>query len=260
MEKYRLYIDESGTHNYSDKDSIKHRYLGIVGVIVAVSDYQSDIQPKIIGLKKMFSEDPDDLVLLHRDEIVNKQGAFAKLADKEFESRFNEGLIDLLENGNYVLCGIVLDKKSHFDRYDKAATHPYHYCLNVLLERYVLFLEENGVTGDVMSEARGKKEDSALRDAYERFYLRGTNFISTERIQERLTSKKIKLRTKQNCAEGLELADLLVLATKFHVLNTYNVIKELNDNFSKVIVDKTQPKFRHNGNGYVKGYGIKLIE
>lgn len=259
MEKYRLYIDESGTHDYSEKETIKHRYLGLIGVIVALTDYQSDIQPKIFELKRMFSEDPDELVLLHRDEIVNRQGPFVKLYDLGFESKFNESLLDLLDTGNYILCGIVLDKKSHYERYGKAATHPYHYCLNVLLERYVLFLEEKQLRGDVVSEARGKREDGALRDAYSRFYLKGTNFISPERIQDRLTSQDIKLRTKKNCAEGLELADLLVLATKFYALKTYNIISELTDNFGLMVIDKIHKKFRHNGAGGVKGYGIKLI-
>jgi hypothetical protein len=261
MNKYRLYIDESGSHNYSNKDSIKSRYLGLLGVIIGFGNYQENIQPKLISLKKMFSSDPDNLVVLHRDEIVNQQGPFSKLADLSFKENFDQNLGDLLANGEFVLCAVVLDKKSHLTRYKTAAYHPYHYCLNVILERYTFFLEEVDGLGDVMSEARGKVEDNALRNAYQNFFNNGTSFCKINKVQKRLTSKDIKLRTKEKSTEGLELADLLVLASKLYVLYSYGKISSLTDNFCKIIMDKTSCKFRKDkSSGKVKGFGIKLIE
>lgn len=261
MDKYRLYIDESGTHNYSTKDSIKSRYLGLLGVIIAVDDYQKTVQPRVIGLKKMFSTDPDKLVVLHRDEIVNQQGPFFKLANPDFEKDFNQKLDDLLTNGEYVLCAVVLDKKAHLNRYKTAALHPYHYCLNVVLERYVFFLDEVDGVGDVMSEARGKVEDTALRGAFKNFYDNGTYYCKADRVQKRLSSKDIKLRTKKDTTEGLELSDLLVLASKLYILFIYGKIVNLTDNYCKKIMSKMIAKFRRNKiNGRIKGYGLKLID
>jgi len=261
MSKYRLYIDESGSHEYSDSVSIKRKYLGLLGVIIEVDEYESNIQPQVIELKKMFSTDPDELVVLHRDEIVNKQGAFSKLTDPGFESKFNEKLETLLNKSNYILCGVVLDKKIHLDRYKSTALHPYHYCLNVILERYVFFLEQVNASGDVMSESRGKKEDDALRGAYFNFYSNGTFFCGAPRVQRRLTSNKIKLRTKAKTAEGLEIADLLVLASKFLTLKMYEKIETLTDNFSKQIMKWVWEKYRRCPNStVVKGFGLKLIE
>lgn len=71
-----------------------------------------------------------------------------------------------MKNLDYTLCAVVLDKKSHLERYQKSAFHPYHYCTNVLLERYVFYLQENGGRGDVLAEARGKREDHALKEEY----------------------------------------------------------------------------------------------
>src|SRR5689334_20587479 len=96
MDHYRLYIDESGTHDYSERDTVKHRYLGILGVMIKVEEYESRVQPGIIGLRKIFSEDPDDLVVLHRDEIVNKQGAFSKLENTTVQTTFDTQLLELL--------------------------------------------------------------------------------------------------------------------------------------------------------------------
>lgn len=261
MVKYRLYIDETGSHNYSTKDSISSRYLGLIGVIISVDEYQENIQPKVVTLKKMFSSDPDNLVVLHRDEIVNQQGMFGKLSDPSFKDEFNRNLNDLVSNGEYVICAVVLDKKSHLSRYKTSAYHPYHYCLNVILERYTFYLEEVGGVGDVMAEARGKLEDNALRDAYQNFYNSGTYFCKSGRVQNRLTSNDIKLRTKEKSTEGLELADLLVLASKFYILYSYKRIQVLTDNYCKEIIKKMLAKFRKDKlSGRIKGFGIKLIE
>jgi len=261
MSKYRLYIDETGSHEYSKNDSIPRRYLGLIGVFVEAEEYERNIQPRVIELKKMFSSDPDNLTVLHRDEIVHKQGPFSVLDDETTKNSFNTKLLSLLCDTNYTLCGVVLDKKTHLERYGRAAVHPYHYCLSVLLERYTFFLGEIDSRGDVMSEARGKKEDAALRGAYSSFYQNGTFYCPSTKVQARLTSNDIKLRTKEKSAEGLELADLLVLATKFFILKEYAAIPELTDNFSKTIIENVERKFRCDPSspGKKKGFGIKLI-
>ena len=91
--KYRLYIDESGTHNYCLNNDIKSRYLGLTGIIISEKANVEVLQPKLLELKRMFANDPDELPVLHREEIVNKKGVFAKLNDANFEKEFNEELI-----------------------------------------------------------------------------------------------------------------------------------------------------------------------
>ena len=130
--KFRLYIDESGTHNYSISDDIKNRYLGLTGFIISERSNVEVLQPALLELKRMFANDPDELPVLHRTDIVNKRGVFAKLNDKDIEKKFNEKFLYLLKNLDYALCAVVLDKKSHLKRYQKSAFHPYHYCTNVL--------------------------------------------------------------------------------------------------------------------------------
>lgn len=256
---YRLYIDESGNHNYSSSPDIGHKYLGLTGVIVDVETYEKDFQPRIQAMKKLFSTDPDDLPILHREDIINKTGDFTKLNDPETEKQFNSILMSLLKDVDYHISAVVIDKAAHFKKYQTAAMHPYHYCLTTMLERYVHFLEVRG-RGDVLSESRGTKEDMSLKEAYQHFYNFGTNFRTPASLQQFLTSKEIKIKSKQKAVAGLELADLLSLPTKLDVLRDNKLLPALTENFTKRIIDEIQPKYCvGNSNHHVRGYGKKLL-
>lgn len=257
--KYRLYIDESGTPTYSKENFIGSRYLALVGIIVSEQQNIKVLQPTLRDLKLMLAHDPDELPVLHREDIVAKNGAFARLQDKEIEKRFNDIFLGLLKNLDYKICAVVLDKTSHLERYQKSAFHPYHYCLNVLLERYAFYLGELGARGDVLAEARGKNEDTALKEEYKSFYERGTYYCKIPLIQQHLTSKEIKVKPKEKMFSGLEFADLLSLAAKLDTLYCYGKITALDDNFCKVIVEHIQDKYRKSPGGVIKGFGKKLI-
>lgn len=257
--KYRLYIDESGTHSYSNSNNIKQRYLSLTGIIISSEDYESDICPKLLEIKKVFTDDIDDLPILHREDIQNKEGVFSKLNDPSIQKQFDEKLLSLYENGNYTICTVVIDKKEHYSRYDQAAEHPYHYCLTVLLEKYVSYLKNKG-KGDVVAEARGGNEDLALKKVYKHFYNNGTAFKSKQSIQESLTSNEIKIKPKEKGIDGLQLADLLSLPTKLYVLFRYKRHENLSDNFTLEIIKKIRTKYYRSAyNGKIMGYGIKLL-
>ena len=257
--KFRLYIDESGTHDYSVADDIKHRYLGLTGIIISDKENIEVLQPRLLEMKRLVASDPDELPILHREEIVNKKGDFAKLNDPEIEKQFNNKLFDLLDNMDFTICAVVLDKKSHYERYQKSAYHPYHYCMNVLIERYVFCLQEKGARGDVLAEARGQKEDQALKEEYKRFYEGGTYFCKPPFVQQFLTSKEIKIKPKSKMFVGLEFADLLSLATKLDILENNKKIPALNENFCKVVVGKIQKNYRCSPSKKIDGFGRKLI-
>lgn len=256
---FRLYVDESGTHSYSTSPDIKQRYLGLTGVIIDSETYEIEVQPRIIRLKKLFSIDPDDLPILHREDLINKTGPFTKLNDPIIEQQFNTQFLSLLTDVNYCVCSVVIDKTSHFAKYQKAANHPYHYCMTTMLERYVHYLSTRG-RGDVLVESREKVEDSALKLAYQHFYEDGTYFLRSKSVQTYLTTHEIKIKPKIKGIEGLEFADLLALPTKLDTLKTYGVLPTLSMNFTKQIIDAIQPKYCYwNGNGIVKGCGKKML-
>lgn len=257
--KYRLYIDESGTHCYSKSTKIKERYLSLTGIIINLSDYEEDIKPRLLEIKKLFTDDLDNLPILHREDIQNKAGLFKKLDNPDTTKKFDSLLLDLYTNGKFIIITVTIDKTQHFEKYGTSANHPYHYCLTVLLEKYISFLINKG-TGDAMAESRGGEEDMALKEAYKFFYDNGTFFRSNILIQSLLTSKEIKIKPKIRGIDGLQLADLLSLPTKLYVLYAYKITSKLDDNFNLKIMKVIKNKFYRNENTKKGiGYGIKLL-
>jgi len=64
MINYRMYIDESGDHTYSDDDNPAKRYLGLIGLIIETEYYRKKFQPDFENLKKKyFYYHPDDPVI-----------------------------------------------------------------------------------------------------------------------------------------------------------------------------------------------------
>lgn len=260
MALHRLYIDESGTHGYTDNGSVKQRYLSLAGIFISEEQTVNVLQPGILAMKRLVSDDPDELPGLHRSEIVYKSGAFVKLQDPEIEHRFNEIFLGLLRDMEYCLCSIVLDKSTHLQRYERSALHPYHYCMTMMLERYTFHLQGRAGQGDVMVEARSPEEDRTLRDLYTNFYEKGTFYCGAGGIQKVLTSRELKLKKKEKMIAGLEFSDLLALAMKLDTLQSHGAIPEIQtDNFCRTIIENIQPKYRAVG-GKTTGYGKKLVQ
>lgn len=262
--KYRLYIDESGALGYSSKplneQNFKERYLSLTGIIVEDQDNENILQPEMLNIRRLFTDDPDTLPILHRDEICKKEGLFIKLNDADFKTRYTKALESLIDGLPFKIITIVVDKAAHKEKYGAASMNPYHYSIDLLLERYVKYLQPNKSTGDVMIEARGKKEDRLLQQEYTRFYTIGTYYIPASAIQNKLTSKKIKVKDKKLGIAGLQLADSLSLPSKLDVLKTYKVInKDLVENYTKILISKIQSKYHKNGYGTVIGVGKKLV-
>ena len=156
-------------------------------------------------------------------------------------------------------CGIVisvcLDKKSHKDTYSVWRYEPYHYCLALLLERYILFLEQNNVQGDLLAESRGGKEDRKLKDSFSRLWREGTEYISPERIKTALTSKQLKVKPKSNNVAGLQIADMIAHPSRTEILLENGMRDADLAPFAKKIVEILSVKYyQHQGRIFGKKY------
>lgn len=131
---YIASIDEVGNHDLIHADDPNHRFLSLTGVILE-SDYTIHVlQPEMDQIKReFFQHDPDEPVIFHRKELVNKRPPFHPLRDLETEQRFNMALLTALARWDYRVVTVVIDKKAHRDQYQVWRYHPYHYCLAVLL-------------------------------------------------------------------------------------------------------------------------------
>jgi len=208
--KFRFYVDEVGNSDLGASQEPNHRYLSLTGIIFELGYVDTTVFPAIEGLKrKYFGSHPDEPIVLHRKELVNKKPPFDSLQAPEVEQAFNRDLLDLLRSLDYVVITTVIDKLEHQQRYRVWRFDPYHYCLTTLVERFVLWLKRYNGVGDVMAESRGGKEDRRLKDSFERVYKLGSDFMKPEEFAVQLTSRQLKVKPKANNIAGLQLADLI---------------------------------------------------
>jgi len=261
MSLYRIYIDEVGNHDLTHADDLNERFLSLTGVILESTYTLNSLQPEMNHIKReFFQRDPDEPVIFHRKEIINKRPPFHPLRDPEIERQFNTVILNALEKWDYEVVTIVIDKKAHRDQYQVWHYHPYHYCLKVLLERFVLFLHYGGNKGDVLVEKRGGIEDNKLIDSYIRLYDQGTDNISKELWQSCLTSRQLKLKDKSANSAGLQLADLIAHPSRREILIKNQLISDRRDIFGdQICAILRRTKYLRSKYGKIPGYGTKLL-
>jgi len=262
VKRYRLYIDESGDHTYFNLEDPAKRYLGLTGTLIETEYYRIAFQPEMESLKQQhFPHNPDEPVILHREDIINRRGPFWRLRDVENEQAFNNDFLRFTKGKDYRVITVVIDKKTHIEQYGEVAYHPYHYCLAVLLERYCGFLNFYGAQGDVLAESRGGREDQQLKQAYRVVYNVGTQQRDAEFFKRGLTSSEIKLKPKLANIAGLQLSDLLAYPSKQEILIEERRIDDPGDIFGKRICQCIQEKYNKQiYEGRIKGYGKILLQ
>ena len=157
--KYRLYVDEVGNADLKCCAHVNHRYLSLNGVILEWTYVADRFAPALESLKRQyFGYHPDDAVILHRKEMVNATGPFGVLQDKQVRHSFDNDLLALLSDLEFRVITVVMDKYEHKERYKVWQFSPYHYCLQLILERYVQWLGRQEATGGMcwrkVAEAR----------------------------------------------------------------------------------------------------------
>jgi hypothetical protein len=260
MKKYRIYIDEVGNNDLRSSDNTNHRYLSLTGLIFELEYVKNVVIPSLEQLKqKYFPSHPDEPIILHRKELVNKKYPFNSLKDKEVEMKFNKDFLDLINELDYVLVSVLIDKKEHSDKYQTWKYDPYHYCLEIILERFFFFLQENDSKGDVMIESRGGKEDQRLKDSFSRNYIHGTHYVESEKLQKRLTSKELKVKPKMLNIACLQLADLLAHPSHRFMFRKFNIDEGKSYTFGDEIIKILERKYYKGPSGKIEGYGIKFL-
>ena len=235
------------------------RYLGLTGVIMRLQYEQGEFTDRLNALKILIFGRSD--FCLHRREIIDRRPEpFTVLKDEEKRKQFGQQAIALMEESKYRVFTVVIDKREHKAKYAVWQFQPYHYCLTVMLERYVQWLHRLNAAGDVMAESRGKKENKQLAKAYRRIYMRGTDHVSANIFQARLTSNEIKLKQKVANVSGLQLADLIA-SPSCRELVCKMTKQPMTAEFGKRVVEILYRKkyLRSVYDGHVYGWGIKWL-
>ena len=255
--KFRIYIDEVGNPDLDSSDDPNHRFLSLCGVVLELGYVQAALHPQMEAIKgKYFRSHPDDPVIFHRKEMVNARHPFECLGDPATAEAFDHELLGLLASWQYTVISVCLDKKRHKETYTTWRYDPYHYCLAVLLERFVFFLNQEEACGDVMAESRGGKEDLRLKDSYARLWDKGTSYVAPDQFQRRLTSRQLKVKTKANNIAGLQLADLLAHPGRNEILQDNQALGRPIAPFAQKVIRILQGKYYQRGGSI---YGKKML-
>lgn len=265
MALYRIYIDEVGNEGMK-RSNIQHpndRYLSLTGIILEANYYTDVFYPKLFRFKSThipgYPDNPQGKsYCLHRKDILKRQNGFEFLNNNEKRKHFDTDLLKIVRDTDYTVISVVIDKLAHLDTYGSFSYHPYYYCLRVIIERYVIFLENNLSRGDVMIEARTKNKDRELKNSFEDLYSVGTSHIPSERIHNVLTSRTIKIKPKEKNIYGLQLADMIAYPS-YAGIKSQKLKLALTANFSGKIFQMLSDSKYHRVGKRIWGIGKKWL-
>jgi len=255
--KYRMYIDEVGSPDIASSENPLHRFLSLTGVIIDLDYVKTVLHTQVEQLKTdYFGSHPDEPVIFHRKEMLGAKNPFTTLREPHVRNRFDNDILQLIDSWDFIVISVCLDKQSHKETYQVWRYDPYHYCLAILLERYMFFLEYNQVIGDIMAESRGGKEDERLKQSFSRLWQKGTEYIKPERFHNVFTSKQLKVKPKANNISGLQLADLIAHPSRNEILQENGLLDRPLPPFGKKVIEILKNKYYQKG-GCV--FGKKFI-
>lgn len=257
---YRLYLDEVGTDDLTHTEKDKHRFLSLTGLIMDVGHARDELEPKLDWIKsRIFGHDPDDPLVFHRKEILGLKGPYGCLSDTRKRDLFNKSILRVIDIIDYTVITALIDKSWMLRQRHWTKTHPYHYLMEIMVEKYAQFLERKNDIGDIMPEARLGKKDEALQGAFEEIKKKGNNFISSDRINSVIRANNLKFRTKKDNIAGLQLCDLI--AHPSHINTRFRMNHEVNlGEFStKVVEILEKKKYDRSLRGKILGYGVKHL-
>lgn len=256
-----MFVDEVGHADLKACADPNGRYLSLTGVIFDLSYYEKTVERWVERLKaKHFEPLPTGKpLILHRKELVNKNWPFAALRDREREAAFNEDLLTVLRELDYTVLSVAIDKLEHVNRYAVWRHHPYHYCQEVLLERFAMWLRRRNAQGNVYAESRGRRDDRELKRASRFIYQHGTSFLGREVLQSVLSTEDVKVFPKSQNVAGLQFADL-VAHPSFKRMMARAAGRDLPENFGgKIATILETQKYDRSPSGRIEGWGCKWL-
>lgn len=259
---YRLYLDEVGTDDLCHLDIDNHRYLSLSGVIIELDHVDKLLNPALRDLKQsVFEIDPDEMVHLHRSDIVKRKSVFGQLNSNAKRILFDRLILELIQNTEFKLITVMIDKRAMTEQRHWEQKHPYHYLMEIIVEKYVQFLERVDNIGDIMPEARQGKKDTKLQEVFAGTKQNGTRFLNgregIQRIHSRIRGSELKFRTKKHNISGLQLCDLVAHPSHMYIRSLQRHEVNLGAFAESILPILNNSKYDRSAWGRIDGYGIK---
>lgn len=243
---YQFFLDETGDHGLSFVDKNFPLFL-LAGCLFKDEDLEK-IEREINDFKKEFFGTTE--VILHSRSIRKCEGAFQILFDLDIKKKFYERLNTIISKTTLIIIGSGVNKENHIKKYGKGAKDPYVLSLSFIIERLVFCLDKKGINAivSIKIEKRGRKEDQQLLNQYNKILDKGTYYVSSERLKNRISN--FESFFKKDNTIGLQIADLCAYPLARNILNPkqpyppFDIIKR------KIYCDN---------NGNYDGYGLKIF-
>jgi len=257
---YRLYVDEVGTDDLTHVEDDNNRYLSLTGVAMRVTEARDGLSPKFDWIKaKVFDHDPDCPLIFHRTDIVQRKRAFGALNDPAKCDLFDRSLFRAIQSTSFTVITAFIDKRGMMNQPRWENQHPYHYLMEILVEKYTQLLERRKDVGDIMPEGRKGKKDAELQAAFESVLNRGTYYVGASRMKASIPHKNLKIRYKPNNVAGLQLCDLLAHPSHMYIRSLLKHPVEIGP-FARRIRDAlVESKYDRSSTDRIVGYGLKWL-
>ncbi len=224
---YYLYLDECGDQNLTNFDP-SFPVFTLCGIIIS-EEKQNVLEEQINALKLRIWNSKQ--IIFHSRDIRKCQNGFENLFDLSLKEDFYVSVNRILEQDIYVIvcCGIL--KEPYIRQYGRM-NDVYGLSLSYIMERTVFYLDDlkdEDIFLTTIVERRGKKEDKALFDYYNRILDTGTYWVKANRIKKYF--KRFEMKWKKENVVGLQVADLIAYPITRHMLNNdgvnyaYDVVK-----------------------------------
>ena len=209
-----LLLDESGDHNLK-RISQNYPVFVLGGVIIDRAYLRNVVKPRM----RQFKLDHfgwDDIVL-HTVDMSKGRGNYSFLADPTLRASFYADLNTMLQELEYQVVACVIRKDAHLNQYGTHAADPYHYSLEILVERFCMALGNQLDSGYIIAEKRNPGLDRELLAAWGNLLTNniGTSYMSSQKIDERIIG--LELKDKKPNLVGMQLADLVVTPIGRHI-------------------------------------------
>ncbi len=211
---YYLYLDECGDQNLASFDN-SFPIFSLCGILVSEKNLPY-FEEEINSIKREFWN--DETVIFHSREIRKHQKKFVNLNDSSIKIRFYDRINNLLsQEGIYVVVCCAVPKRLCIEKLG-TDIDIYGIALSYVLQRSIFYLDEVEPAGRlrIVVEKRGKREDRALQDYYNRILEKGVKYCSEERIKSHIHDFNFSAKTEN--INGLQIADLIAYPISRYVL------------------------------------------
>jgi hypothetical protein len=256
-ERYRLYIDETGTQTL--KTAHADRFLCLMGIIMRQDVHDGQFTASMDAIKSLFFN--DTALVFHRRDMVRGKPPYAALkANPVFASEFETAWLDLVANSHYLAVAGAIDKAAHKEKYKVWQHNPYHYCLEILVERFVRWLVRHRFVGDVVIESRDKWADKRLKAAYSHLWHNGNGNVRPPETQKVLLSRELKFACKADNVAAHQLADSLAHPVLRHMKTEHLGLAPATGYGQQLVEALIEKRFaRRPKDGLIAGWGSKWL-